>query len=135
MSLSDEERKIIVSREFQKAVQFMKQAEANAKIEIWDVVANRLYYSVFHAVSALLIKDGHKVGTHKGVVMMFGMYYVKTGLITEDEGALYSQLQTMREKADYNCAFEAREKDIKYMMPLANSLLEKIHKMIGEYGN
>lgn len=132
MSLSDEERRIIVSREFQKGLQFMKQAEANAEIEIWDVVANRLYYSVFHAVSALLIKDGHKVGTHKGVVMMFGMYYVKTGLVTEDEGSLYSQLQTMREKADYNCAFEAKEKDIKYMMPLAKSLLDKVRTLIGE---
>lgn len=132
MSLSDEERRIIVSREFQKGLQFMKQAEANAEIEIWDVVANRLYYSVFHAVSALLIKDGHKVGTHKGVVMMFGMYYVKTGLVTEDEGSLYSQLQTMREKADYNCAFEAKEKDIKYMMPLAKSLLDKVRTLIGD---
>ncbi|MBQ0047412.1 MAG: HEPN domain-containing protein [Prevotellaceae bacterium] len=132
MSLSDEERRIIVSREFQKGLQFMKQAEANAEIEIWDVVANRLYYSVFHAVSALLIKDGHKVGTHKGVVMMFGMYYVKTGLVTEDEGSLYSQLQTMREKADYNCAFETKEKDIKYMVPLAKSLLDKVRTLIGD---
>ena len=52
MSLSDEERRIIVSREFQKGLQFMKQAEANAEIEIWDVVANRLYYSVLHDASA-----------------------------------------------------------------------------------
>lgn len=68
MSLSDEERRIIVSREFQKGLQFMKQAEANAEIDIWDVVANRLYYSVFHAVSALLIKDGHKVEPTKGLL-------------------------------------------------------------------
>lgn len=64
--------------------------------------------------------------------MMFGMYYVKTGLVTEDEGSLYSQLQTMREKADYNCAFEAKEKDIKYMMPLAKSLLDKVRTLIGD---
>lgn len=42
----------------------------------WDMVANRLYYAVFHAVSALLIKNGHKVGTHKGVVLLFGQHYI-----------------------------------------------------------
>ena len=53
-------------------------------MDLWDVVANRLYYAVFHAVSALLIKDGHKVNTHKGTLVMFGQNYVKTGIFPTD---------------------------------------------------
>lgn len=77
MGLNDEERAIMVQREYEKAEKFYQQAVANAELQIWDVVANRLYYSAFHAVSALLIKDQHKVGSHKGAVLMFGLHYVK----------------------------------------------------------
>ena len=54
MRLNDEERRIIVNLEYEKALFFLKQAESIAALDFWDVVANRLYYAVFHAVSALL---------------------------------------------------------------------------------
>lgn len=131
MSLTEDERKIIVKREYEKALSFIEQAEGNAKMEYWEVVANRMYYAVFHAVSALLVKDGHKVGTHRGTVMAYGLHYVKTGIVTPDEGSLYSQLQSMREDADYNCAFQAEPEKMKALLPLAIGLIEKIGKLLG----
>lgn len=44
----------------------------------WEAAANRLYYALFHAMSALLIKDGHQVKSHRGVMAMFGEHYVRT---------------------------------------------------------
>ncbi len=67
------------------------------------MAANRLYYSLFHAVSALLISDHHEVGTHRGAVNKFSLYYVKEGVFTKEEGRLYSRLQRLREDGDYNC--------------------------------
>lgn len=131
MSLTEDERSIIVRREYEKALLFMEQAEGNAKLGYWDVVANRMYYAVFHAVSALLVKDGHKVGTHKGTVMAYGLHYVKTGIVSTDEGSLYSQLQSMREDADYNCAFQSDSDKMNILLPQAKSLIEKIGKLIG----
>lgn len=133
MALNEEERAIMVQREFEKALTFYEQASKNAQMGIWDVVANRLYYSAFHAVSALLIRDQHKVGTHKGAVLMFGMHYVKTGLFSTDEARFYSQLQTLREKADYNCIWEATERDVLPMMPLAQAFLDKIKQRLEPY--
>lgn len=130
MSLTDEERTIIVEREYEKALQCYQQAEANFQIQLWEVVANRLYYAVFHGVTSLLIKDGHKVSTHKGVVMSFGLHYVTTGIMTDNEGRLYSQLQTIREKADYNCIYQIERAEVEKMMPLAKLLLEKIGTLI-----
>ena len=54
MRLNDEERRIIVNLEYEKALSFLKQAESIAALDFWDAVANRLYYAVFHAVSASL---------------------------------------------------------------------------------
>lgn len=133
MSLTDEERKIIVSREYEKALQCYQQAEANFQMQIWEVVANRLYYAVFHGVTSLLIKDGHKVSTHKGVIMSFGLYYVTTGIMTDNEGRLYSQLQTIREKADYNCIYQVEKAEVEKMMPLTKQLLEKIGTLVNVF--
>lgn len=130
MSLNEEERAIMVQHEFEKAQNFFRQAKKNATIEEWDVVANRLYYAAFHAVSALLINDGRKVGSHNGSVLTFGQYYVKTGIFTAEEGRFYSQLQTIREKADYNAVWSATEADLKPIMPLVDSFLSKIRERL-----
>ncbi|MBQ0075074.1 MAG: HEPN domain-containing protein [Prevotella sp.] len=130
MSLTETEREIIVKREYEKAITFMEQAEGNATMGYWEVVANRMYYAVFHAVSALLIKDGHKVNTHRGTVMAYGQHYVKTGIVTHDEGSLYSQLQSMREDADYNCAFKSEPEKMKTLLPQAKTLISKIGNLL-----
>ena len=102
MRLNDEERRIIVNLEYEKALSFLRQAESIAALDFWDAVANRLYYAVFHAVSALLVKDGYNVSTHKGTLVMFGQHYVKTGIFTADASSLYIKLQTMREPSCSN---------------------------------
>ena len=130
MSLNEEERAILVKREYEKALAFYAQAEANAQIEIWDVVANRLYYATFHAVSALLVHDGHKVGTHKGAVLHFGLHYVEEGIFTKEEARFYSQLQSLREKADYNIVWTSSKQDLFPLLPIAKGFIEKIGKMI-----
>ena len=127
MKLTDEERQILVNLEYEKAVAFLAQAEGNASIGFWDVVANRLYYSVFHAVSALLINDGHKVGTHKGAILMFGQHYVKEGIFPIEDAKLYSQLQTMSEKGDYNCVYQTSEDEMR-------PLIEPVREFIGRVG-
>ncbi|MCQ2298242.1 MAG: HEPN domain-containing protein [Bacteroidales bacterium] len=126
MSLNDEERAIIVAREIEKARQFMVEAEGCAQMKFWSTSANRLYYALFHAVSALLIRDRHQVGSHKGVVALFGQHYVRTNIMTTDEARLYSRLQSLREKADYNCLVETSEEEILPMIEPVKEMIEKI---------
>lgn len=126
MALTDEERRIIVQLELEKAHSIMAQIENLKILEYWDNIANRLYYAIFHAVSALLINDGHSVNTHKGVVVLFGQHYVRTGVFDMGDGKLYSQLQTMREKGDYNCAYQTSEDEVLPLIEPANALVNKI---------
>ncbi len=105
MSLSAEERNIAVELLIEKSMRNFEQATRNAGLSYWDLVANRLYYSVFHAVNALMLADGLKASTHKGISSQFGFHYVLTGKFSREEGMLYSRLQTMREKADYQNTF------------------------------
>ena len=53
MSLSNEERRIIVGLEYEKALHTIAQIPELEKLGFWDNIANRLYYAVFHAVNAI----------------------------------------------------------------------------------
>ena len=128
MGLTEEERRIIVQLEIEKAQSIMAQIESLKVLRYWDNIANRLYYAIFHAVSALLINDGHSVNTHKGVVVLFGQHYVRTGIFDTADGKLYSQLQTMREKGDYNCTYQTSEDEVLPLIEPAHILINKIIK-------
>lgn len=103
MSLNDEERKILVRKELQRARETFDEIEVLRQAQKWNGAANRIYYSVFHAVNALFINDGLQTVSHKGSHILFGQHYIKTGKLPSEFGRLYNNLQTMREKSDYNC--------------------------------
>lgn len=110
----------------------MEQALHNAEVNYWDLVANRLYYSVFHAVTALMLVDGIKTSSHKGTSSQFGRYYVLPGKFSREDGILYSRLQTMREKADYQNTFTLTSEEGNNLIEKAQSLQNRICEYINK---
>ena len=133
MSLKEEDRHILVELELEKADKTFRQVEVLQREGYWDTMANRLYYSLFHAVSALLINDQREVGSHKGAAIRFHQYYVRTGVFTDEEGSFYSQMETLREKSDYNCFFNVTEADIASKVAPTSSFIEKVKQYIAEH--
>ena len=130
MSFSEEERRIMVKHESDKSRQTFEQAKLLMQDGYWDGVANRLYYASFHAVNALLIHDGHSVRTHHGASAMFRQLYIKTGILPTEVSEHYAILQTMREKSDYNCSFDATQQLIEPLIAPTQNLIETILKYI-----
>ncbi len=70
------------------------------------------------------------VNFHRGAVGAFGQHYVTTGIFSIDDGKHYSRLQGLREKSDYNCTYQATEKEIAPKIEPTRLLIEKIEKYI-----
>jgi uncharacterized protein (UPF0332 family) len=130
MTLKKEERDIMVGLELEKAYNTFSEYDGLTEKGYWNTLANRLYYALFHAVSSMLISDGHEVGSHRGAAIRFHQYYVRTGIFTDEEGLFYSQMQTLREKSDYNCFFKVAEADICARIEPTRAFIEKIKKYI-----
>lgn len=130
MSLSDEERKTLVSLKLQKAHDAYEDLVVLRQAGRWSGAANRLYYTVFHAVNALFIHDGIQSNTHKGSYALFSLHYIKTGLLPADFGRLYNNLQTLREKSDYNCYYNVTEEEISEGIDLAGRFIEAIENKV-----
>lgn len=130
MTLNPNDRKSIVEYELDKSILNLNQARANSELGFWDLVANRLYYAVFHAISALLISNGVPVKSHKGAVKMFYLHFVKTGLLSIKDGHTVTFLQAKREEADYNCFTQINEDEISPLIEECADLISKIEHLI-----
>ncbi len=130
MSLTNEERKTLVSLEMKKAYDTYEEIGILVAANRWSGAANRLYYAVFHAISALLINDGHLVNSHKGSHATFSLNYIKTGKLSKEYGRLYHQLQTMREESDYNCAYDVEPDELAKRIEPAKQLIDEISVLV-----
>lgn len=130
MSLSNEERKSVVTLEYEKAINTFHNIPTLVQGGMWDFVANRLYYATFHSVLALLVNDGHQTSTHRGLVALFGLHYIKTGVFSSEEGKILARLQTLRDEADYNCAFTASKEDIEPYIEKVDGFLKKVRTLL-----
>jgi uncharacterized protein (UPF0332 family) len=96
MPLTDEERNAIAVYRLDKAKAALEEAKDCISLNHWNLVANRLYYAVYYASSALLISAGHAAKTHEGTIGMIGQFYVRTGILANEDGTLLARLQNLR---------------------------------------
>ena len=98
----------------------------------WNSTINRLYYSSYYAVMALLLKHELKPTTHNGAKTNFTEHFIKNQKIDKKYGKIYSQLFTWRQKGDYDDLFDFEESQvIQYFEPV-EELIRLIENQIIE---
>ena len=131
MSLSAEERTLMINLRLERALSFLEEADNNYEnLKKFSTAANRYYYACFHAVSALFVSKGLFPKSHEGVNVLFSQYFVKTGIFDVKFGAFLTRMEHLREKADYDVIFEVSELDLSQMKPLAHELIAQIQNLL-----
>jgi uncharacterized protein len=85
-----------------RSVELFQDAILLAENKRWRSCVNRLYYSSFHLINALLFQEGINAKSHDGLKTKFLQLYVKTNLIDIEFGKLYSRLIDWRQESDYS---------------------------------
>ncbi len=132
MSLSEDERSAMVSVQIQKAKDTLTEAYGIAALGYWNAVANRLYYACFYTTSALLIKNKYSTQTHRGVIHLLGMHFIKPGIVSSKSGKLYTKLFELRQTGDYDYLSNLSEEDVKPLLSAAKDYLDEIIALINE---
>lgn len=105
-------------------------AQILADRQKWNSAINRLYYSAYYAVMALLLFSDLKPTTHNGAKSNFTEYFIKTGKIPLESGKIFSQLFTWRQKGDYDDLFDFdKDKVLPYFEPV-QKLIVLIEELI-----
>lgn len=132
MSITNEERAVLVQLQRDKAENLLKQAEFMCSNELWDMAANRFYYGMYHLAQALLISKGLSAHSHAGLLNLFHMHFVKAGTVSRELGGFFSRMEQMRERADYNCAYDVTESEIAQIRPYVQEFFRIIKGLLDD---
>lgn len=101
MSNGEQQRNIVVSYWWEKAEDSLLSAarELDAGALVFSI--NRLYYALYYAVSAVLLRKEFTFSKHSGVRAAFHREIIKSGLMDTKWGRLYDQLFEDRHEGDY----------------------------------
>lgn len=95
----------LINHRLNKARVNFAEAKGAAKAGFLNSSINRLYYSCFYALTALLFKENINAKTHSGVRHMLGLHFIETGKISRELGKFYSTLFESRQQNDYEDFF------------------------------
>lgn len=128
--MNQKERKEIVAYRLLKAKQTLQEVDLHIKNELWNTAVNRLYYACYYAVIALLINNEINVQTHGGARQMFGLHFVKTGIIPKETGKFFSDIFDKRQIGDYDDFIDYSEEDVRILVIPAKQLISEIEKLL-----
>ena len=95
------EGKILAKYRYEKAIDTFNAAEALFSENRFNHAVNRYYYTVFHAIQALLATIGSKTKKHSGAIAEFNRHFVKTGIFDKNYAKMVKHLFEERGEADY----------------------------------
>jgi uncharacterized protein (UPF0332 family) len=87
---------------------------------------NRIYYSLFYEVSALLLKDGLSSARHSGIMSLFQRNYIKTKTISVELGKFYSRMFEFRHKGDYGDFVSFEDDKVKEWLEKAETYIREL---------
>jgi uncharacterized protein (UPF0332 family) len=108
-------------------------AKSNLENKNFSQSINRSYYSIFHAVRALLALEKYDSRKHSGVISYFAYNFIKTGIIEPEYSKMLTNAFKIRNECDYDDFYIAAYQDAKMQFENAGKFIERIEKYIEEY--
>ena len=128
--MNEQERKELVNYRINRAKDTLKEVHIHIDNELWNTAINRLYYACYYAISALLLHYKIKAHTPGGVRQMFGLHFVKKGLISRDLAKFFTEIFDKRHTSDYNDFIHFTEDEATNLLPLAEQFINEVEKLL-----
>jgi len=126
------DRDAYVKNRIETAYKTLEAAKVLTENGFWNSAVNRLYYSVFYIVNAILVKHEIITQSHSGAKSQFSLHFIKTGKLDKKYGKLLAELFDWRQKGDYENLYEF---DSESVLPLLDSVLDMIQQIEKEIKN
>ena len=132
--MTEDNKKTNIREELERAEEALKAASLLFDNGLLSDAISRLYYFVLHSVRALLLTEGLQPKSHAGALSLFGLHFVKKGVIEADVSHVFSKLMKYREEADYNPSHRFSREDFVESRDEAQKLSELIHDRLDGMG-
>jgi uncharacterized protein (UPF0332 family) len=96
----------------------------------YDASANRAYYSVYHAIRAVLALDDIERKKHSGNISYFREHYIATNIFDKMYSEIIKFLETLRNEADYDDMKSINAEDARDAIEKAKSFYSAVKDYI-----
>ena len=126
------DRSEYINYKLEEAHKTWDAARLLAENEFWNSAVNRLYYSAFYAVSALLTQNDINSKTHSSSRNMFSLHFVKTGIFDKKYAKLLAKLFAWRQKSDYDNFVDYDKESVEPLFALVKEMVNEIESYLKE---
>lgn len=130
----DKSTRALIDGYLQKAEKKLEVAQKLFVSGEHEDAVSRAYYAAFHAAQAMLLTEKYSAETHKGVVTLFGLLFVKTGKFNKQIGKYPANLKDDRENVDYEVFSYVDEETARTAMNEAQEFLNETKRCLREAG-
>jgi hypothetical protein len=123
--LTKEEIITLTTYRLERANESLRAAQLMLDNHMYIPAMNRIYYSMFYAVQALLILDDSAFSKHGQVKGFFNKNYIKNGVFPKEFGKMFNTVFEYRQKFDYVDLLIPEKQLISDYLVKANNFIEK----------
>lgn len=130
MSLTDSEKKKLISHRIKQAHEIINVVELLINNNELATAVNRIYYGMFYSLLALGIKFGFETSKHQQLIGWFNKNFIHTGKIDIKYGRILRNAYEHRMKSDYDAFVQYYMEDIKIMLSELIEFINEIERII-----
>ncbi|MCL1933191.1 MAG: HEPN domain-containing protein [Candidatus Azobacteroides sp.] len=130
MKLYEIEKKVLIDLKIERANETIKEVPYLLEQGFYRTAINRMYYACYYIVTALLMQKNFEARTHKGIIALFSMYFIKTGILSEEVGKLYRSLFELRQTGDYDELKDINREDVVSRLEPAKQFIKTVENVI-----
>ena len=128
--MDNKEIKTLAKYRLEQAKENLEEAEALFDINKFKGANNRAYYSIFHAIRAVLALEQKDFKRHKDVLAYFNQHYIKTEIFPKNISRKISQAKSIREDSDYDDEYKPNAEETQNQIETARELISLVEKYL-----
>jgi uncharacterized protein (UPF0332 family) len=129
----DEKKRLLALHRLQQSAESLQEArylhEGGKSLRS---VVNRIYYSMFYSVLALLVYEPYASSKHSGVLAYFNKQFVKGGLFSESLGRSLNKAFELRQRGDYREYFVLTREQVEPLLDEAADFVAAVRTHLTE---
>jgi uncharacterized protein (UPF0332 family) len=132
--VTNDNRQVAIELELRQSERALKAAYALRDLGLYNDALSRLYYAVFHAMTALLLTEGVEPRRHRAIAGLLGTHILPTGALTAADISVLSRSYGQRDLADYERTWEATADIVAGAFAEVLPLIEKAREILRQGG-
>lgn len=131
--MDNKEIEALAKYRLEQSKENLEEAEVLFNINKFKGANNRAYYSIFHAIKAILALEQTDFKKHSSVIAYFNKEYISKEIFSRELGKRVSEARFYREKSDYVDFYIVTKEECQMQIETSKIMIENVEKYIKEH--